>query len=70
MVFIGITLALAVNNWNAERKIKKSVKEAMAGIRAELEKNAAEIKTTEEENTYTLEGLALLLELIPNQDAK
>jgi len=45
-VFFGILIALAVNNWNEDRKDKEYLNQIYSSIKNELEESKTEIKTS------------------------
>jgi hypothetical protein len=55
LVVIGILLALQVNNWNENRKLKKTEQTVLRGLNSDLERNKKLIKEGKKKHQYEKE---------------
>jgi len=67
LVVIGILVALQVNNWNEERKLKLSEKKVLLSFHEEVSKNLSTLKTSiEEKKTIIKINKEILEKTSPN----
>jgi hypothetical protein len=61
LVVVGILIALSINNWNEQRKIRIAEQEILKNLRTELNYNNQELRLTLNKHKKALEdGIALL----------
>ena len=73
LVMIGILLALQVNNWNEERKLKALEKQLLIGIKENIQSNLSLIVEVIENNEFGSQSVGIVLnhldKRLPYQDS-
>jgi hypothetical protein len=64
LIFIGITLAIAFENWNAERKDRQVEQALLSDLKSNLEENLVILQRMTEFNEKTIGSLETILEYI------
>ncbi len=69
LIFFGITLALAFENWNTERTERRDEVDLLIELRSNLENNVAQLESNIEFNKERVADLTLLLLHIESRNA-
>jgi len=67
LVVIGILIALQVNNWNEERKLRALELELLQEYQEELQYNYQELETFQDQITNRLNHCRLIIDAIKNE---
>ena len=68
LVVIGILIALQINNWNEQRKLKNEEHELLGNLKLEFDRKLAELEDKNKGRLANVEDIEKLLQVIANQD--
>lgn len=70
LVVIGILIALAINNWNENRKTQEKIKQFLISLKSELKNDLTEIKVVAESQVARYNSITQAIELSENSNVK